>query len=477
MNFEPLYKIFLTGFVFTLLSCSDPDNETNLVNLNAMASLDLVSIDFPEHTETTVSVNSVADFSIEGIKSNGVDKITITDDIDWSLSVGAASSIDQQGRLSAAVNDELITLTATFGYLSASKEIQVSSAKFDRVVRLELQDTENSVINMCQSKTIQPFAHYEGEVEDRTVDSNTIKTIEWTATNEEGITSEAQRAYIEKLDSQATLHTRAAGNIVIHAAAYSQVTEENLTEDFTQAISSADSVDDHGIKICLSSDTNLSSCGVSSVNVEQDAVISLMAVGKYKYADGTDFYENISRNSQWGISNPDNASIEFSSDRQQLDVTGAIEEYRATVYAACGNIDQTIVDITQGVILDSELSCVNSSETECLDTSVIVNIDKLSVLSFEVSANDIALTDNVSQLLESKPDEISLIVNANLSNDTQRDITQDDTLDFFIIDPVDQPAVIEQTSINWVFTVIGSGTAKIQLVYRGEEFIAVIEVP
>lgn len=477
MNFKAFQRIFPIVLLLILVACSDPDNEKKLVDLHAVAGQDLVSIDFAENTETIVSTNSEVEFSVQGKKSNGVE-ISLQDDIDWSLSAGAFSSINQQGVFSAAGVDEPLTLTARFGYFSVSREIVVSSAKFDKLVRIEFQGDENSMINMCQSKQVNAYGMYEGEVIERTIDSNTAEMIEWTVSNTDG-DIDPLRAFIEKDSDQVVLYTRAAGQVDIQARVYSPLQAKEVSTTFQQKISTAEFAGEQDIKICSSDDSNtLSSCSLNSVTVEQDQSISLIAVGRYQTADGTDYYENITRNSQWGNSNTDNTTLQFSSDLQQLQVTGKLEQFRSTIYAACGNIDQSLdnVDITQGVILDSELSCVNSSSTGCLDSSVLVSVDRLSVSSFDVTANSEEMTDNVSLVLDTRPDEIELLIKANFSNDSQQDITADIELDSSIIE-IDGQTVIESTSTAGVYSVVGAGTAKIQLVYRDEEFIVLIEVP
>ena len=87
--------------------------------------------------------------------------------------------------------------------------------------------------------------------------------------------------------------------------------------------------------------------------VEKDKVLSLISVGNYQALDGSNFNENITSISKWGVDNV-NASITFPADRQQLDVTGLIEETSATVSVACGDVEQTIDNYTCLYKLDME---------------------------------------------------------------------------------------------------------------------------
>jgi len=103
-------------------------------------------------------------------------------------------------------------------------------------------------------------------------------------------------------------------------------------------------------------------------------------------------------------------------------------------------------------------------------------VSLLSVLSFDVRANNVAVTDNTVLNLASRPNTITLDVTANFSNDSSENITDDSDLDYFII-PTAVPEVIEETVSTEVFTVLNTGTAKIRLEYRGETFIVVIDIP
>ncbi len=483
MNFKPFYYIFLIVLATALSACSDPDNETDLVNLHLLANQDLISINFPASTETIVSTGSYIDLKLEGLKSNGVDTVTLSNDIEWSVSSGAVSTISQQGRLTASDQAEQITVTATYGFLSQSIDINVSSAKFAGIVSL---NEESFDINMCQSKVLNPVGRYfdeNNEEQIRPVDSKTINSIEWTVINSEAEDdTESKRAYIETVNDQPRLHSLSSGDIIIRAKVYAEYSAGDVIHEFDQTISKADVAGNNEIKLCLSDATNLSTCRENEFSVQKDEVISLIAVGKYQDSDGADYYENISHNSQWGIDNSVYATLAFSSDHQQIEVTGTIEEESTTISAACGNIVQSLdgVDISKGVILNELPGCATSGSTECQTASALLKITARTVTSFEVtvsnSPGEITLTDNVSSTLDSRPAEITLTVKVNYSNDEQEDITEDSELSYRI-ETVDDIEVIEKTNTDGVFKVLSTGTAKILLEYRGEEFIVLINVP
>jgi len=475
MNSKTLYKILFVSLFSLLVACSDAENETNLLDLYAVASLDIMSIEIlVDSTETILSVNSQFDFQLQGLKSNGNDLVTITNFAEWSLSEGAVSQIDQTGHFTAGDIAEIVTVTAKVGHLSQSIQISVSSAKFDKVVQLNNQAIS---IDMCQSEIIKPIGRYvdeNGNEEIRAIDSIVINTIEWLI-YDQGDTNISKRAYIDTSNNQATLHTLAAGNFIIQAKAMSLYSgAEETSDDFSQNISNAL----NSIKLCNETDTDLSNCAVTSARVEKDKTLSLMAVGNYQAADGTSFNENISHNSKWGVSDITNASTALSTDYQYLGITGEIEDTSVTVSVACGDIGESLdsVDISQGVVLTSPVNC--SSDINCLASSALISIDKLSVTSFDVSANDIDLVDNESLTLSERPDEISLLVTANYSNDTNEDISEDESVIFSIISIDGQSEVIEEKSdTSNIFTVLGSGTAKIQIDFRSETFIVLIVVP
>lgn len=475
MIFKPFYRSIITCQLIFLIACNSGD-ETHLVDLSTTASLDIIAINFPIDIETILSINSETDFSLQGLKSNGVDSVTIASHIEWSLSEDAVSSIDQRGHFTAGNSAELITLNAKFGILSESIQIKVSSAKFDQVVQLNQQPFS---IDMCRSQAIKPvgrFVDENGDEEIRPVDSTVINTIEWII--RDSVDNElSQRAYIETSANQATLYTLAAGKIVIQATATSLITGNDVTSiDFNQTLNNGL----NNIKLCLASDSDLANCNKTDLEAEEDSVLSVIAVGTYQAVDGANFNENISRNSKWGISDTANASIGFSTDRQQLEITGEKENSTATLSVACGDIDQPIdgiQDLSQGITLGTLVSC---SSVDCLVSSAAIDIDELGVDSLEVSANGIDLTDNESISLTQRPLEISLIVRANFSNSTNPVITDDNSLVYTITPPTDgQPDVIEEKSgSQGVFTVLGQGTAKINLEFDNKiDFDVVIEIP
>lgn len=474
MNFRSASLVLLFLVIVSLVGCSDTEKEKNLVDLFTTASQDVIDIYFPVSTETTVSINSEVIFKLNGLKSNASDEITLTRDIDWSLSEGAQSTIDQNGRLRTGNSAELITLTATFGALSTSMDISVSAAEFDRVVQLDYLTLD---IEMCRSQRFRPVGRYEddnGNEEIRLVDSNIINTIEWIVLNQED-SSPSKRAFIETTNNQTTLHSLAAGDLVIRARAPSVLTNSVVTSaDFNQTVGNRLNT----IKLCRLSDTDLNSCEVTTASIEKDQSLDLIAVGNYQASDGTTFNENITRKSKWGNSNPVNASTAFAADFDHLSITGQVESSSIELSLACGTIDQSLdaIEISQGVNLDIPLSCAGGSD--CSETSASINIDQLSVTSLEVTANDIELTDNQTTTLGSRPDEISLNVEATFSNNTVSDITDNNATVYTIIEIDGQADVIEEKSgSDGKFDVLGAGTAKIQIDFRGETFIAILEVP
>ena len=471
MNFKTCYQLCLYALFIFLAACS-ADDEENLVNLHTIANQDIISISFPDDTEPTHSINSEYDFSLQGLKSNGVDTVLIKSDIQWSLSVDANSTIDQNGHFIASATAEFITLTADFGFYSESIEIKVSDAKFDQVWQL---DKNTLIVDMCRSQTFTPIGRYvdENEIEEiRPVDNIIINDIEWTILDQAD-NNPSQQAHIETLDDQATLHSLAEGNIIIRAKAFSPYSNTDVTSvDFDQALTN----NLNSIKLCYSSTSDLSNCVVTNPSVEKDESISFISVANYQALDGSDFDENISGNSKWGINDVLNASIALSTDRQQLNITGITENSNATISVACGDIEQAIdgIDISQGVVLDTPVSC--GSGASCLSASSIVDIDLLSVTSLKVSANDTVLTSGEALPLSVRPDEIDLVTTAVFSNNTEVVISSDTTLAYNITQGKDV-VIEEKTGFVGIYTVLGAGTAEITLDFRGVKFYALIEIP
>ena len=137
MSFKSIYGFLICSLLLILTACSDTDKEKELVDLFTTASQDLIAINFPAGTtEDIISIDTFVDYRIEGRQSNGIDVIPITDNINWSLSAGAISAIDQNGRLNTGSVAEVVTVTAKFGVLTATLDVRVSAAKFDQVITL-----------------------------------------------------------------------------------------------------------------------------------------------------------------------------------------------------------------------------------------------------------------------------------------------------------------------------------------------------
>ena len=471
MSFRSLYA-FLCVLLFLLVACSNADDEKELVGLFTTASQDLIAINFSATTQDLISIDTFVDYRIEGLKSNGVDVVPVNGNINWSLSAGAASVIDENGRLSSASVAEVLTITARVGILTATQEVTVSAAKFDRVVKL---NDKPVAINMCQSQQIQPIASYlndDGTEEIRLVDNTVINTITWLIRNQED-DAPSQRAFIKTENGQVELQALETGKVIIQAQAKSLSSGNIITSaDFNQTL-------DHNLnslKLCLSSDTNLVTCVLSNTNLVENNSVSVMAVGNFQAADGSSFNQNISALSKWGIDNNSNASIAFSADRQRLDVTGNTPDTTAIVSVACGDIEQTVLDseIKNGVVLGTAVTCA-SGNVNCLRSTTSINIIGQTVLtSLTVTANGVALVDNTALVLAIQPVTITLNVTANFSDGSSQDVTADTGITYN-----NQTSTIIADIFNTpgAYTVLSDGDAEIQIVFQNLTFTAKITIP
>ncbi|MFV2005290.1 MAG: hypothetical protein ACC650_08775, partial [Gammaproteobacteria bacterium] len=219
MRFRSIYSFVLCSLLLVLGACSDTENETKLVDLFTTASQDLIEISFPSETnEEIVSINTFFDYKLEGLKSNGIDRFPVDNNISWSLSAGTVSTIDQSGRLSTGSVAEIITVTAKVGILTTSLEVTVSAAKFDRVIQL---NSDPVLINMCQARQIKPIGSYlndDGTEEIRLVDNTIINTISWLIRNQKDDTP-SQRAVIKTVNNLTELQALETGNVIIQAQA------------------------------------------------------------------------------------------------------------------------------------------------------------------------------------------------------------------------------------------------------------------
>jgi hypothetical protein len=471
MNFKSFYSFVSVIMLLMLAACSDSENETKLVGLFASANLDLISIEFPvDKNDDIISINTFFDFTVEGLKSNGVDKENVNDVAVWSLSAGAISTIDQKGRLTTGGVAEQISVTAQVGHLVETLDIRVSAAKFDQVIQL---NSTPVLINLCQAQIIKPVGKYINEdrtEEIRPVDNSVINTIEWIITKQEDGTP-TQRAFIKTENNVVKLQALETGNVIINARAVSLDSGNLVTSaDFTQALSH----NLNSLKFCLKSETDLSTCTLGSTNLVLNNIVSIMAVGNYQASNGSNFNENISAYAKWGIDNTSNASIAFSTDRQQMNITGNLPNTSVNVSAACGNIEQTVQDnqIVNGVVLSVPVTCAVGN-LNCLLTTANMTVIEETLTSLSVTANDTDLVDNQALVLTTKPLGITLLVTANFSNSSSRDITADALVTYSNL----TATVIAEKTAAGDYTVLTSGDAEVQVSYKTETFTVKVTIP
>jgi len=472
MRFNLIKNILLTLLMLLISACSDTTNETALLNLFTAANEDVIAINFPESTEKVLSINSTYDFSLQGLRTNGIDSIVLDKNIIWSLSANSHSTIDNSGHFIAGSVAEQITVNASFGHLNNSFEISVSAAKFDQIVALN--DKEIS-IEMCQTQNINPIARYiddNGNEEIRPLDSTLLDSITWQIVDATHQTS--QKALIKVENQQTLLRVLSSGHIQAKASALSLADNVQKTSALFDVNIGNTLLN---LKLCHSSDTDLNNCGISSVNLEQTSTASIIAVGRYPLSNGGDIEENISAASQWGLDNLSSISIAHSRDLQQINITTNTVNAISNISVACGDVTQNIqnIDIATGVILNEAVSC-NNADINCLQTTLATTVNKLATTNIQVSVNNISLQNNQLLTLTTRPAEIILDVNALFSDSSQLNITADNELTYTLISS--SPVVLsEKTGSNGVYTVLGSGRAEIQLQYRSQSFIVLIDMP
>lgn len=389
--------------------------------------------------------------------------------------VRVSSTIDQSGRLSSGSVAEVVTVIARLGILSATQDVTVSAAKFDRVIKLNDMPV---LVNMCQAKQIKPIGSYlndDGSEEIRPVDNTTINTITWLIRNQEDTSpspASSQRAIIETQNSLVELRALETGNVVIQAQARSLSSGNIVTSvDFNQTLGH----NLNSLKLCLKDETDLATCVLSNVDIIDDAVVSVMAVANYQAENGSTYNQNISAYSKWGTDSTSNATITFSADRQQLNVKGNTAGTSANISAACGNIEQTVSDsaIKNGVVLDIPVTCA-SGNINCLRSVAAVNIKSKTLTSLTVKADGVALVDGTALVLASRPQKIVLKVTANYSDNTALDVTADANIIYNNRSLLVVVAISGSAGEN---AVLAAGNADIQIVLQSQVFIVKITIP
>ncbi|MBE9567201.1 MAG: hypothetical protein IMF14_00800, partial [Proteobacteria bacterium] len=213
-----------------------------------------------------------------------------------------------------------------------------------------------------------------------------------------------------------------------------------------------------------------------SADVTENGVVSIIAVGNYQASDGTNYNQNISAYSKWGIDFSSFASIAFSADRQWLDVTGKTTNTIANVTSACGNIIETISDsdIIDGVVLGFSVTCL-AGDVNCLRANTAINVTETTVTSLDVTANGFTLEDNVAFVFfSSSPLTIVLNVTANYSDGTSEDVTTDANVVYNNRSPL---VLLGITGSPGEYNVISFGQAELQILFQSQVFIAKMTIP
>lgn len=466
-----LAKLTLAGLLAGLISCGDAEDEQRLLDLFTVAGLDLVEIRFPAgSTENIISIDSFFDYTVEGVQSNMVDTIDVTSEVEWTISAGALSSIDQTGRLSTGSSAEIVTITATVGNLSASQMVTVSEALFDKVVQLNATAVDSA---MCQRTTIVPVGRYVNTdltEEIRRVDNADIGSIEWQIANKEDM-SASQRARVETTGTLTELIGYEAGTVLIVARAvsrFSMTTE--VSDEFEQDIDNTlDS-----ISACFGDADSIGVCGLASVDVPIDAPTSIIAVGTFQLSGGGTEERNITALAKWGIDNT-NTTIALSADGSQLELTGVTQDASSSITLACGEIEQSFTDLelAAGVVLDEAVSC-DAANTDCFASTVDINVIEPDLDSLNVQVNNESLTDDVTQTFTSRPVSLEFDVTA-IFNRTDNVVVTDDA---GLVYTNNTPTLISEVAgTPGLYTVNSAGDVELVLSYQSVSFTVRLTIP
>lgn len=467
-----LCALVLSTTLLGMTSCGEAEDEARLLNLFTLAELDIVDLTFPvEDNEPIISIDSFFDYSIRGLKSNMVDTIEISSDIVWSISDGATSTIDQNGRLTTGSVEETVTITATVGLLSASQQVFVSAAQFDQVVQFNADPVE---VGMCQQTEIVPVGRYvraDMTEEIRRVDNADINSIEWIVLNKED-SSASQRAGVITTDNVTVVRGFESGDVIVQAKAFSKSAGVDVTSvDFDQT------VDNNvlSLKLCDGDAPNLTTCTPSNVIVAEEVTDSVKVVGRIQASNGFIFNQNITALSKWGIDNTANASIALSTDREQLDITGNIENTGATVSVACGDIEQAVTNeqLNDGVVLGEAVSCASGSTT-CVSTSGQVEIRENVPDSIAVTVNGISARDNAELPLTGVVTSLQLEVRAVFSVAGSVDITADSGVSYTVRTP---NSIVAVAGVPGRYNVVVSDLAVIDINYLDLDFTVRVALP
>ena len=139
------FRIFITGLiVLSIVACDSDGDALLLSNLVEVADGDFTSVEITGDTSTVIEVGGVTNLSLTAFSESNPLGTTVDTAI-WSSSDSGIATVASDGTVTGGSTDGEVDITASFGNLTATRSVRISSAA---LVSVEINE-QSAVINEC----------------------------------------------------------------------------------------------------------------------------------------------------------------------------------------------------------------------------------------------------------------------------------------------------------------------------------------
>ena len=306
-----------------LSACGNSEDADKIKDALEVNELNVTALEISS-PNTSLEIGAFEQFSASGIVDEGnKPAIDATDKVRWSSSDASLASIDQSGKLTSLA-DGLVTITASWADLSASKDIMLSSAALSSITVID----NVSPASVCRTNN-QLTA--EGLYADATTRDIT-DIVSWSSADESKLS----------IDQTGNFTSLGSGSVEVFATRNTISGSTNITiEDDLESIS----ISSTGTEVSVNASLAFSATGTFSDNSQQ----SLTEVATWQTADAT--------------------KLSISKTAGSKGVVKGIAEGTVNISASCNSTDPvssapTAVTVTPQIVIDGVTINEDSSYLE-----------------------------------------------------------------------------------------------------------------
>lgn len=174
-KFKTLIGAFLLGAGLLGAGCDSNGDTEQLSNLIAVASEGFEALQITGAADV-ISINDVQNLTVSASNEAGVS--VPLDNADWSSSDNSIATVSSSGVVTAGSVDGEVSITASFGNLTTSKSIRVSSAPLSAInVLFNTANVETVEVNECSAVQFEASGIFLGEEDEP---RNITDSVSWT---------------------------------------------------------------------------------------------------------------------------------------------------------------------------------------------------------------------------------------------------------------------------------------------------------